>query len=87
MTTKLSGAFPVLCTPFRPDGSIDEADFLAVIDFALEAGADGLVYPGVASEVDTLTPDERRSQVALLAKRVAGRVPLVIGASDPDPAA
>ena len=87
MTTKLSGAFPVICTQYRPDASIDEADFLAVIDFALEAGADGLVYPGVASEVDTLTPDERRAQVALLAKRVAGRVPLVIGASDPDPAA
>lgn len=87
MTIKLAGAFPVLPTPFRPDGAIDEADFLAVIDFALAAGADGLVYPGVASEVDTLTPEERARQVALLAARVAGRVPLVIGASDPDPAA
>lgn len=87
MTIKLAGAFPVLPTPFRPDGAIDEADFLAVIEFALAAGADGLVYPGVASEVDTLTPDERAGQVALLASRVAGRVPLVIGASDPDPAA
>lgn len=87
MTTRLAGAFPVICTPFRPDGAIDEADFLAVIDFALASGADGLVYPGVASEVETLTPEERRTQVALLAKRVAGRVPLVIGASDPDPEA
>lgn len=87
MTTTLAGAFPVLPTPFRADGSIDEADFIAAIDFALACGADGLVYPGVASEVDVLTPEERRSQVALLARHVAGRAPLIIGASDPDPAA
>jgi 4-hydroxy-tetrahydrodipicolinate synthase len=87
MTTTLAGAFPVICTPFRLDGTIDEADFLAVIDFALETGADGLVYPGVASEVETLTPDERRAQVSLLAQRVGGRIPFVIGASDPDPSA
>ena len=85
MTTRLSGAFPVVCTPFRPDGSIDETDFLAIIDFAIACGADGLVYPGVASEVDTLSADERRHQVTLLAKHVAGRVPFVVGASDPDP--
>lgn len=87
MTTPLSGAFPVLPTPFRDDGSIDEADFLSVIDFAIAAGANGVVYPGVASEVDTLTPAERRRQVELLAARVAGRIPIVLGASDPDPAA
>lgn len=85
MTTKLAGAFPVLPTPFRDDGTIDEQDFLAVIDFALASDVDGVVYPGVASEVDTLTLDERRRQVELLAERIGGRIPIVIGASDPDP--
>ena len=85
MTKTLAGAFPVLPTPFRDDGQIDEADFLSVIDFALESGVDGVVYPGVASEVDTLTPEERRSQVKLLAQRIDGRIPIIIGASDPDP--
>lgn len=87
MTKTLAGAFPVLPTLFRDDGAIDEADFLAVIDFALESDVDGVVYPGVASEVDTLTPEERRSQVALLAQRINGRIPIIIGASDPDPQA
>lgn len=87
MTKPLSGAFPVLPTPFRNDGAIDETDFLSIIDFAIAAGAHGVVYPGVASEVDTLTPDERRRQVELLAQRIAGRIPIVIGTSDPDPAA
>jgi 4-hydroxy-tetrahydrodipicolinate synthase len=35
--------------------------------------------------VDTLTPEERRSQVKLLAERIDGRVPIIIGARDPDP--
>ncbi|RUT28273.1 dihydrodipicolinate synthase family protein [Arsenicitalea aurantiaca] len=85
MSRTLSGAFPVLPTPFRDDGQIDAADFLSVIDFVLESGVDGVVYPGVASEVDTLTPEERRSQVVVLAERIGGRIPIIIGASDPDP--
>lgn len=83
---KLAGSFPVLPTPFRDDGAIDEADFLSIIDFAIASGSDGVVYPGVASEVDTLSPEERTRQVKRLAERIAGRIPIVIGASDPDPA-
>lgn len=80
----LTGAFPVLPTPFHDDGGIDETDFKAVIEFVIDSGADGVVYPGVASEVDTLSLVERRRQVELLADTVNGRVPLVIGCSDPD---
>jgi 4-hydroxy-tetrahydrodipicolinate synthase len=86
MTTPLSGAFPVLPTPFRSNGAIDETDFRAIIRFALESAVDGVVYPGVASEVDTLSEEERRRQVDLLAREIGNRVPIIIGASDPDPA-
>jgi 4-hydroxy-tetrahydrodipicolinate synthase len=84
MTTTLAGAFPVLPTPFSDDSAIDADDFLSIIDFVLESGVDGVVYPGVASEVDTLSAAERDAQVEILAQRIAGRVPIVIGASDPD---
>lgn len=87
MTPKLAGAFPVLPTPFRDDGSIDEADFVSIIDFVLASQVDGVVYPGVASEVDTLSAQERRDQILLLAKRIDGRIPIILGASDPDPQA
>jgi 4-hydroxy-tetrahydrodipicolinate synthase len=83
----LPGRFPVLPTPFRDDGAIDESDFCRSSISRSRSGVDGVVYPGVASEVDTLTPEERRRQVALLGERVAGRIPIVIGASDPDPKA
>lgn len=86
MKTPLFGAFPVLPTPFRPNGLIDETDFISIIGFALECEVDGVVYPGVASEVDTLSEDERRRQVDLLAREIGNRIPIIIGASAPDPA-
>lgn len=81
-----SGTFPVLCTPFRDDGTIDEADFDALVEFVLACGADGCVYPGVASEVGDLTATERARMVARLGARLAGRIPWIVGASADTPA-
>ena len=55
MKAVIRGVFPVLPTPFTPEGAVDEPAFLRLVDFALEAGVDGLVFPGMASEVETLT--------------------------------
>lgn len=81
----LRGTFPVLCTPFREDGAIDHGDFERLIDFVLTTGADGCVYPGVASEVDTLSDGERADMVVRLGQRLAGRIPFVVGASAATP--
>jgi len=81
----LGGVLPVLPTPFGADGAPDVAAFLRLADFAIAAGADGVVFPGMASEVETLTPDERAALVAALGAHLAGRVPFVVGASDRDP--
>jgi len=82
---KIQGVFPVLCTPFSDNGDIVHKDFEAIIDYVLACGASGCVYPGVASEVETLTAIERRDLVALLGRRLDGRIPFIVGASDPDP--
>ncbi|WP_431283111.1 dihydrodipicolinate synthase family protein [Humitalea sp. 24SJ18S-53] len=81
----LGGVLPVLPTPFGVDGAPDVVAFLRLADFAIESGADGIVFPGMASEVETLTPEERASLVAALGAHLAGRVPFVVGASDRDP--
>jgi 4-hydroxy-tetrahydrodipicolinate synthase len=85
--TPLHGAFPVLCTPFRDDGTVDEADFRALIAFFLDCDVDGCVFPGVASEVDTLTAEERAGLVAILGEELAGATPFIVGASDRVPEA
>ncbi len=83
--TTLAGVFPVLPTPFTPDNAVDEAAFLRLIDFAVEAGVDGIVFPGMASEVETLSAEERGRMVAVLGRHLAGRLPFIVGASHADP--
>ncbi len=85
--TRLSGVFPVLPTPFGADGKVDPAALAALVAFAAEAGADGVVYPGMASEVETLSPGERLLMVEALGRALAGRLPFIVGASAADPAA
>jgi 4-hydroxy-tetrahydrodipicolinate synthase len=77
----LSGVFPIVATPFRADGAPDLGDLERVVDFIVDAGADGLVFPGVASEFETLAPEERRLLVDTVARVTRGRIPLVVGVS------
>jgi 4-hydroxy-tetrahydrodipicolinate synthase len=83
----LSGVFPVLPTPFTPQGAVDRAAFARIFDFVLASGADGIVFPGMASEVEKLTADERADLVAFLGERLAGRIPFIVGASAATPEA
>lgn len=85
--TALAGVFPIVPTPFRADGTADEADLARVVDYIVRAGADGLVFPGVASEFDQLKPDERARLVEIVARANGGRRALVIGVSAGDAAA
>lgn len=84
--SSLSGVFPVLPTPFTKQGAIDPEALPRLVDFVVEAGADGLVYPGMASEVETLMPAERLTMVEALGRALAGRLPFIVGASAADPA-
>jgi 4-hydroxy-tetrahydrodipicolinate synthase len=82
----LRGVFPVLPTPFTPDDRPDEAAFRRLVDFAVEAGVDGIVFPGMASEVETMSAAERGRMVAVLGEQLRGRLPFIVGASHADPA-
>ncbi len=82
---RIAGVFPVLPTPFTPDGPPDKDAFLRLADFAIAAGVDGVVFPGMASEVETLTAAERAELVAALGAYLAGRLPFIVGASHAEP--
>lgn len=81
MAADLSGVLPIVPTPFREDGTPDEADLHNVVEFIIASGADGLVFPGVASEFDTLAPAERAHLTRVVAQAIGGRRPFVVGAS------
>jgi 4-hydroxy-tetrahydrodipicolinate synthase len=81
MTGPIGGVFPVLPTIFDATGAVDEGGLKNVIDFAIDCGVDGVVFPGLASEYDMLTLDEREHLVGVVGAHVAGRVRFVVGAS------
>jgi 4-hydroxy-tetrahydrodipicolinate synthase len=82
---QLSGVIPILPTIFHESGEIDEAGTRRVTDYIINAGAGGIVFPGLASEYDTLRREERLRMTALIGDWVGRRVPFVVGASAADP--
>jgi 4-hydroxy-tetrahydrodipicolinate synthase len=82
----LSGVFPVLPTPFDAQGRPDAESLRRLVDYLIRCGVDGMTYPGVASEVGQLTPDERQSLLDVVLAQVAGRVPVIAGVSSSDAA-
>lgn len=82
--TSLAGVFPILPTIFTSTGELDLPGTRNVLEYILAAGAAGVVFPGLASEYDTLSVDERLELTAMLGAWINGRAPLVIGASHPD---
>lgn len=82
--TELAGVLPIVPTIFTASGAIDEAGTRRVLDYIIAAGAHGVVFPGLASEYDMLSRDERLAMTALLGEWIGGRVPFVVGASASD---
>ena len=77
----LKGIFPVIPTMFAEDDLLDLDAQRKVVRFALDAGCNGVVFPGVASEHSFLTSAERDEVMAIVAEEVNGSVPIVGGAS------
>ncbi len=79
------GIFTIPCTTFRQDGEIDIPSFRRQVDFCVECGAHGLVYPVNASEWTSLSDSERIQMDRILVEQNAGRVPVVIGVAAATP--
>ncbi|MBC7918918.1 MAG: dihydrodipicolinate synthase family protein [Rhodoferax sp.] len=83
--TILTGVIPILPTIFDANGAIDEIGTRRVLEYVIASGASGVVFPGLASEYDMLTRQERLHMTHLIGTWVAGRIPLVVGASATSP--
>lgn len=84
-SSTLAGAFPVIPTPFDENGQIATQCLRNVIEYLVGAGADGVVFPGLASEYTDLTREERLATTALIGRVLDGRIPFVVGAGSPTP--
>ena len=80
MHEQIQGIVPPMVTPFRPDGSIDEAALRADTRYLIEtAGAHGLAVCGSTGEGHTLSTEETRLITAAVVDEAAGRVPVITG--------
>src|SRR5216683_164803 len=78
---QLRGCGTALVTPFRQDGSIDDAALRSLLAWQVESGIDFLVPCGTTGETPTLTHDEWLRVIDVTIEVVAGRVPIVAGAT------
>lgn len=72
------GVFVPNVTPFR-DGEIDEGSLRRLVDYLVEAGANGLVPCGTTGESATLSHDEHIDVIKVVAEQAAGRVQVIAG--------
>lgn len=87
MESEFSGVVPIPVTSFHEDGSLDLTGMRDQVNYCLDAGAHGLLYPGVVSEFYTLTDRERFAAVEACVEAASGRVPIMVGVSAPSTAA
>ncbi len=80
----IAGVFPVLPTPFDAQGRPDTVSLRRLVRYLIRCGVDGMTFPGVASEFAHLSEAERMDLTRLVLAEVAGRVPVVAGASSGD---
>ena len=77
------GVYIIAVTPFTDSGAIDLASTDRLVEFYLERGATGLTILGMMGEAPKLSGAEAIAFSRHVVARVAGRVPVVVGASSP----
>lgn len=75
----LRGILTIPSTPFHENGLIDINGFKRVVEFCIDCGAHGLVYPVNASEFSALSDEERNTLCRILVETTAGRIPTIVG--------
>jgi 4-hydroxy-tetrahydrodipicolinate synthase len=78
---QVRGCGTALVTPFQQDGAIDEPALRNLVAWQVESGIDFLVPCGTTGETPTLSHEEWLHVIDVTVEVVAGRVPIVAGAT------
>ena len=80
MTRTWQGTFTAIVTPFRRDGSLDEAALRTLVDRQIEGGVDGIVPCGTTGESVTMSTAERIRVIEIVQEQSNDRVRVLAGA-------
>src|SRR6202162_3369607 len=78
---QLRGCGTALVTPFSQDGAVDKNALRNLVAWQIESGIDFLVPCGTTGETPTLSHDEWLRVIDVTIEVVAGRIPIVAGAT------
>ena len=77
------GVYAIAATPFKETGAIDFESVDSLAEFYLEQGVHGITVLGVMGEAPKLTDSEQANLMKRYINRINGRVPVLIGVSNP----
>jgi 4-hydroxy-tetrahydrodipicolinate synthase len=83
LTSDAKGLYVIAATPFHDDGRIDFDSIDSLVDFYVRCGAQGITILGVMGEYQKLSESETIEVSQRFIKRAAGRVPIIVGVSNP----
>lgn len=81
MSTPLHGIVSYPITPFTPTGRVDDALLGKIVDDMVKAGVHAIAPLGSTGVLPYLSDEEREQVAEVVIKRVAGRVPTLVGVS------
>lgn len=84
MRTAFTGVGTALLTPFRKDGSVDEAAVRRLARRQIDGGVHFLSPVGTTGEAPTLSGGEKLRVIELVVEESAGQVPVLAGAGGYD---
>jgi len=87
LTADAKGMYVIAATPFTDAGVVDFESIDRLVDFYLGCGVDGMTILGVMGEAPKLSEEESLAVMRRFMARIAGRIPVIVGVSNPGMAA
>lgn len=78
MKADFSGVYPMLLAFYTRDDRLDAELLKRQVDLAVECGCHGLGVLGLGTEINKLSTAERREVLEIVARHLAGRLPLSV---------
>ncbi len=78
-----AGVYVIAVTPFTDAGEIDAESIDSVVEFYLEKGVTGITILGMMGESHKLSMEESHLVLDRYMRRIAGRIPVIVGVSNP----
>jgi len=72
------GSNVALITPFK-DNTLDEENYIKLINFHIDNGTNGLVPAGTTGESPTLSHEEHQKVIEICIKESGGKIPVIAG--------